>query len=92
VAIDLVRAEAARALHLLRAVRVLRGDVNAGRRPVYPRAVLQHETRRFVATLPLERLREALHLLVREEMGIGVAGRGDAQCARWILAGSRRAR
>ena len=41
VAIDLVRAEAARALHLLRAVRVLRGDVNAGRRPVYPRAVLQ---------------------------------------------------
>ena len=41
VAIDLVRAEAARALHLLRAVRVLRGDVNAARRPVYPRAVLQ---------------------------------------------------
>ena len=41
VAVDLVRAEAARALHLLRAVRVLRGEVNPGRRIVYPRAVLQ---------------------------------------------------
>jgi hypothetical protein len=41
VAVDLVRAEAARALHLLRALRVLRGDVSLARRPVYPRAVLQ---------------------------------------------------
>ena len=41
VAVELVRAEAARALHLLRAVRVLRGEVSPGRRPVYPQAVLQ---------------------------------------------------
>src|SRR5262245_52212999 len=41
VAVELVRAEAAHALHLLRAVRVLRGEVNPVRRPVYPRAVLQ---------------------------------------------------
>jgi ParB/Sulfiredoxin domain len=41
VAVGLVRAEAARALHLLRALRVLRGDVSPARRPVYPRAVLQ---------------------------------------------------
>jgi ParB/Sulfiredoxin domain len=41
VAVDLVRAEAARALHLLRAVRVLMGEINPMRRPVYPRAVLQ---------------------------------------------------
>jgi hypothetical protein len=41
VAIGLVRAEAARALHLLRALRVLRGEVSLMRRKLYPRAVLQ---------------------------------------------------
>lgn len=40
VAVDLVRAEAARALHLLHALRVLRGEVSPLKRPVYPRAVL----------------------------------------------------
>lgn len=41
VAIDLVRAEAARALHLLKALRVLRGEAIPVRRVIYPRAVLQ---------------------------------------------------
>ena len=41
VAVDLVRAEAARALHLLRAVRVLRGEMSQARRAIYPRALLQ---------------------------------------------------
>jgi ParB-like nuclease family protein len=41
VAVDLVRAEAARALHLLKALRVLRGEVGLLRSPLYPRAVLQ---------------------------------------------------
>jgi hypothetical protein len=41
VAVDLVRAEAARALNLLKAVRVLKGDVSPVRRPVYPRVLLQ---------------------------------------------------
>ena len=41
VAVELVRAEAARALHLLRALRVLRGEVSPARRVLYPRALLQ---------------------------------------------------
>jgi hypothetical protein len=41
VAADLVRAEAARALHLLQALRVLRGDVSPSRRAICPRTVLQ---------------------------------------------------
>jgi hypothetical protein len=41
VAVDLVRAEAARALHLLKALRVLRAEVSLLRSPLYPRAVLQ---------------------------------------------------
>jgi len=41
VAIDLVRAEASRALHLLRAIRVLRGEVTPVRRTILPRTVLQ---------------------------------------------------
>jgi hypothetical protein len=41
VAVGLVRAEAARALHLLRALRVLRGEVSLTRRSLYPYAVLQ---------------------------------------------------
>jgi hypothetical protein len=41
VAVDLVRAEASRALQLLRAVRVLRGEISPARRAIYPRVVLQ---------------------------------------------------
>jgi hypothetical protein len=41
VAVDLVRAEAARALHLLKALRVLRGEISPLRSPLYPRAVVQ---------------------------------------------------
>jgi ParB-like chromosome segregation protein Spo0J len=41
VAVDLIRAEAARALHLLRAVRVLKGEVAPARRPLQARAMLQ---------------------------------------------------
>jgi ParB-like nuclease domain len=41
VAVDLVRAEAARALHLLKALRVLRREVNLRRSPLYPGSVLQ---------------------------------------------------
>jgi hypothetical protein len=41
VAVDLVRAEAARALQLLRALRVLRGEISPARRATSPRVVLQ---------------------------------------------------
>jgi hypothetical protein len=41
VAVDLIRAEAARALHLLRAVRVLKGEVTPVRRSIQARALLQ---------------------------------------------------
>jgi len=41
VAVDLVRAEASRALQLLRALRVIRGEVSPKRRAVLPRVVLQ---------------------------------------------------
>ena len=54
VAVDLVRAEAARALHLLKALRVLRAEVSPLRSPLYPRAVLQ---RVFDETVAERRLR-----------------------------------
>jgi ParB/RepB/Spo0J family partition protein len=54
VAADLVRAEASRALQLLRAMQVLRGEVTPKRRMVFPRAVLE---RVFEATEPERRLR-----------------------------------
>ena len=54
VAVDLVRAEAARALHLLKALRVLRGEVSPLRSPLYPRTVLQ---RVFDETVAERRLR-----------------------------------
>lgn len=41
VAVDLIRAETARALHLLRAVRVLQGEVTLARQPLHTRTVLQ---------------------------------------------------
>jgi hypothetical protein len=54
VAVDLVRAEAARALHLLKALRVLRGEVTPRRSPLYSRAILQ---RVFDDTVAERRLR-----------------------------------
>jgi ParB family chromosome partitioning protein len=54
VAVDLVRAEAARALHLLKALRVLRGEVSPRRSPLYSRSVLQ---RVFDETAAERRLR-----------------------------------
>ena len=55
VAVDLVRAEAARALHLLKALRVLRGEVSPLRSPLYPRAVLQRVVRRDRRRAPVAR-------------------------------------
>ena len=49
VAVDLVRAEVARALHLLKALRVLRGEVSPLRSPLYPRVVLQRVVDETVA-------------------------------------------
>jgi len=75
VAVDLVRAEAARALHLLRAVRVLRGDLNPVRRPVYPRAVLQ----RVVDETEAERRLCGVTLTVDRDMMDGPRLAGDEE-------------
>jgi len=60
VAVDLVRAETARALQLPWAVRVLDGDVRVGRARVSPRAVLE----RAVAQTETERRLRRLHVQV----------------------------
>jgi hypothetical protein len=74
VAVDLVRAEAARALHLLKAVRVLKGDVTPARRTVHPRVVLQRvgeeseaERRLRGVTLTLDRNKTDGSLLTGDE-------------------------
>ena len=66
VAVDLVRAEAARALHLLKALRVLRGEVSPLRSPLYPRAVLQ---RVFDETVAERRLRGVTLTIDRNKSG-----------------------
>jgi hypothetical protein len=82
VAIDLVRAEAARALHLLRALQVLRGEVSPSKRLVNPRTVLQ---RVFEETVAERRLRgialtvdrskaDELSLLGDEELLVAAIG------------------
>jgi hypothetical protein len=75
VAIDLIRAEAARALHLLRAVRVLRGETNATRRVIYPRAVLQ----RVVDETEAERRLRAVSLTVDRNKTDAPAIMGDEE-------------
>jgi hypothetical protein len=60
VAVDLVRAESARALQLLRAVRVLRGDIRPSKQTVTPRAVV----RRVVEETEAERRLRGLALTV----------------------------
>jgi hypothetical protein len=62
VAVDLVRAEAARALHLLRAVRVLQGEAPSARQTIYPRAVLQ----RVVDETEAERRLRSVTLFIDE--------------------------
>jgi ParB/Sulfiredoxin domain len=49
VAVDLVRAEAARALQLLLAARVLRGDVSVGRREIAVRSVIERAVEQTAA-------------------------------------------
>jgi len=75
VAIDLVRAEAARALHLLRAVRVLRGEVNPVRRPVYPRTILQ----RVVGETEAERRLRSVALSINQSKADGALLTGDEE-------------
>ena len=75
VAIDLVRAEAARALHLLRAVRVLRGEVNPVRRPVYPRTILQ----RVVGETEAERRLRGVALSINQSKADGALLTGDEE-------------
>ena len=75
VAIDLVRAEAARALHLLRAVRVLRGEVNPVRRPVYPRTILQ----RVVTETEAERRLRGVALSINQSKAEGALLTGDEE-------------
>ena len=75
VAIDLVRAEAARALHLLRAVRVLRGEVNLVRRPVYPRTILQ----RVVGETEAERRLQGVALSINQSKADGALVTGDEE-------------
>ena len=75
VAIDLVRAEVARALHLLRAVRVLRGEVNLVRRPVYPRTILQ----RVVGETEAERRLQGVALSINQSKADGALVTGDEE-------------
>lgn len=75
VAIDLVRAEAARALHLLRAVRVLKGEVNLVRRPVYPRTILQ----RVVGETEAERRLRGVALSINQSKADGALLTGDEE-------------
>ena len=75
VAVDLIRAEAARALHLLRAVRVLRGETNPPRRLIYPRAVLQ----RVVDETEAERRLRSVSLTVDRNKSDAPALMGDEE-------------
>ena len=75
VAVDLIRAEAARALHLLRAVRVLRGETNPTRRLIYPRVVLQ----RVVDETEAERRLRGVSLAVDRNKSDAPAFMGDEE-------------
>jgi hypothetical protein len=83
VAKDLIWAEAARALHLLRAVRVLKGEVTLARRPIHAWAMLQRvvdeteaERRLRGVTLSAENIGAdgALSLIGDEELLIASVG------------------
>jgi hypothetical protein len=75
VAVDLVRAEAARALHMLRALQVLRGDVIPSKRPVHPRAVLH----RVVDDTEAERRLRGVALTVHRNQADGLHLMGDEE-------------
>jgi hypothetical protein len=73
VAVDLVRAEVARALHLLKALRVLRGEVSPLRSPLYPRVVLQRVVDETVA----ERRLRGVTLTIDRDRADGPLFAGD---------------
>ena len=74
-AVDLVRAEVSRALQLLLAMRVLRGEVGPRRRSVLPRAVLQ----RVVDQTEPERRLRGLTLTVGQDQAEGLTLVGDEE-------------
>lgn len=75
VAADLVRAEASRAMSLLLALRVLRGEVGPRRRPVLPRSVIQQA----IEETAHERRLRGVTLTVNSNGADGPAVSGDEE-------------